>query len=279
MVIDRCYMINRQPRLFDPDDVMHYLRANQRVRDIHVYRSVTSTNVLARRLAESGAPTGTLVLAEKQTAGKGRLGRSWSSPEGLGLWFSLIVRAPELPVAASMLPLAICADVALALRAKFSHHFVVKWPNDILFDGKKVCGILCESSYAGQEVQHVVAGVGVNVNQAKNDFPEPMRDHATSLRRINGEQQDRLSVLQAILANIERRFGHAEAAARALADWRSLCADLGRAIQVQVDGRMLSGTFVDVTENGEMLLRKPDGAMHRLVSGQATILKDAAKNN
>ena len=125
-------MKKHQPKLFDPDEVMHALRDNRFVRDIHVYRSVSSTNVLARRLAESGAATGTLVLAEKQTAGKGRLGRSWSSPEGVGLWFSLIVRAAELPVPVATLPLALCADVGLALREEFGLDFVVKWPNDIL---------------------------------------------------------------------------------------------------------------------------------------------------
>ncbi|MCB9509372.1 MAG: biotin--[acetyl-CoA-carboxylase] ligase [Deferribacteres bacterium] len=266
-------MKKHEPKLFDPDDVMHNLCDNRFVRDIHVYRSVSSTNVLARRLAESGAATGTLVLAEKQTAGKGRLGRSWSSPEGVGLWFSLIVRAAELPVPVATLPLALCADVGLALREEFGLDFVVKWPNDILYKGQKVCGILCESSFAGQTVQYVVAGIGVNVNQVKSDFPEPMRDLATSLRRITGESQDRLTVLAAILAKIEQRFSDADVTARALVDWRNLCTDIGRTLRIQTGERVFAGEFVDITDTGEMLFREPDGAMHRLLSGQVTILK------
>ena len=260
--------------LFTPDFVKKKLvKESSFVRDIHVFRRESWTNALARRLAASGAPTGTLVLAEKQTAGKGRLGRSWSSPEGLGLWFSLVVRTAELSVPVATLPLALCADVALALREQLELDFTVKWPNDILIDDSKVCGILCESSFVGQAVQYVVAGVGVNVNQAKSDFPEPVRAQATSLRLASGREQDRLAVLQAILAKIEQRLGDAELAARALDDWRRLCTDLGRTLRVQVDSRTLGGEFVDISENGEMLFREAGGKLHRFVCGQVTIVK------
>lgn len=260
--------------LYDPDIIQQHLQTNRFVREIHVYRSVTSTNTVAKRLADAGAPSGTLVLAEKQTTGKGRMGREWDSPEGVGLWFSLIFRPKSVRIDYRLLPLILSEEIALALRDHSGVRFAVKWPNDIHYSGKKVCGILCESSYVGQKLDYAVAGIGMNVNQGESDFPETLRKTATSLREVLGKKVDRLALLAAILNNFESRFCGENANGNHLTHWRSLCAELGSPITVRFGNQSYSGIFHDISEMGELILRERNGNTHKFLSGEATIVKE-----
>ncbi|MFQ5628562.1 MAG: biotin--[acetyl-CoA-carboxylase] ligase [bacterium] len=260
-------------QFFDPDIIKQNLHDNQFVQEIHVYQSVTSTNTLAKRLADAGAPSGTLLLAEKQTAGKGRMGREWISLEGVGLWFSLIFRPQNVGIDYRLLPLILSEEIALAIQEHTGIQAGVKWPNDILVDGKKMCGILCESSYGGPGLQYVISGIGINVNHAKSDFPEDLQGIAISLCIDSGRKHNRLNLLCAILKNLEKRFCGKSSIKNDLSHWRRLCGDLGSQIGVSVNGTKYTGIFQDISESGEMIFREKKGKVRKFVSGETTIVK------
>ena len=158
------------------------LAALWRVPAVRAFRRVGSTNDVARRLAIEGAPAGTVVVADEQVAGRGRAGRVWSSPPGLGLWLSVVARPPALPEPAA-LPLLVGLEAARALDPFLDGDPVqVKWPNDLLLHGRKVGGILCEAVWAGDAPAFVVVGIGVNVLHGPEDFPAELRHRATSVR-------------------------------------------------------------------------------------------------
>jgi len=148
---------------------------------VHLYRYVGSTNDVARMLAHEAAPNGTVVLSEEQRAGRGRGSRAWSSPPGVGLWLSIVLReiAPE---ALSLLPVRVAIVVGHALEGWTDRLVAIKWPNDLLIDDRKVGGILCESSWDGHRIDHVVVGIGLNLLQAHHEYPDSIRETATSLR-------------------------------------------------------------------------------------------------
>ena len=166
---------------------------------LYKYQIVRSTNDLALQLAREGAPEGTLVLAEAQTGGRGRWGRRWLSPEGKGIWASLILRPEDDP--GGTLAVGVASGIAEALRDRTGVDAEVKWPNDVVVGGRKLAGVLVER---GGEAY--VVGFGVNVLQAKEDFPPELRDRATSLLLETGRAWDREELLWGILEEVERAY-------------------------------------------------------------------------
>jgi BirA family biotin operon repressor/biotin-[acetyl-CoA-carboxylase] ligase len=180
--------------------------------------SVSSTNDAAGELARAGAPAGTVVTAAEQTAGRGTKGRAWHSPPGVGLYVSIILRPPldALP----LLPLA--AGLAAGDAAGLASGAAVglKWPNDVLWEGRKLGGVLCESGFSGGDFEFAVAGIGLNVDQEEADFPPGLRGSAASLRMAAGRPIDREALLEALLASLEEwteRLSAGESAAVAAA--------------------------------------------------------------
>lgn len=233
-----------------------------------------STNDLAGERARGGAPAGLVVAADAQTAGRGRLGRSWHSPSGANLYFSVVLRPTRPAAEIPSLTLLAGAAVAEAL-ARFTARPRLKWPNDVeLRDEagrrRKIAGILTEMSSAGSSASHVVVGVGINVNGA--DFPPEIADRATSLRRALGRPVDRLAVLVAVLEALEplceafERRGPAAAveAFTAHAAFPAPC-------RVTMPGRpqeRLAGTALGVDPDGALRLRDETGQIHRVISGE-----------
>jgi BirA family biotin operon repressor/biotin-[acetyl-CoA-carboxylase] ligase len=166
---------------------------------VHLFESVGSTNDVARRLAQAGAAGGTLVVAEEQRAGRGRGAHSWISPAGLGIWCSFIMRDPA-PQTIGLLPIRIALAAAEALDRWAGRPIAVKWPNDLLVDARKLGGILCEASWDGHRLDQVIVGIGVNLLHAPEDFPEPIRRRATSLRSESPEPVSRFQVAGALVA-------------------------------------------------------------------------------
>ena len=149
---------------------------------IHYVPTCTSTNDMAKDLADFGVPEGTVVLAEEQTSGKGRYRRHWFSSPGKGLYLSVILRPKQPEI--SLLTLSAGLAVAEALRDVLGVKVCLKWPNDLLWEGKKLGGILSESSYFGQKLNYVVVGIGLNISHSEEDFPPGLRDSAISLKQI-----------------------------------------------------------------------------------------------
>ena len=168
--------------------------------EIVCFTETDSTNVRARKLGENGAAHGTLVVAEQQTAGRGRRGRGWESPAGSSIYMSLLLRPEFLPNKAPMLTIVMAYSVATALREQTGLDFRIKWPNDIVLNGKKVVGILTEMSTEIEYINHVVIGVGINVNTEA--FPEEICATATSIRRESGKTWRRAELIAAILRQL-----------------------------------------------------------------------------
>ena len=185
------YRLIAAPDTLTPLEIEPVLKTSLIGHPVYFYGSVRSTNRVAREMSRDGAPEGTLVLAEEQRAGRGRLGRTWHSAFGLGLWMSLVLR-PRIP-ADRVFQVAICGALAVAetVRARFSLPVRVKWPNDVLVGKAKLAGVLVESQWNGSDRGAAVLGIGLNVNHQAEDFPESLRHRATSLRRELGRAVDR----------------------------------------------------------------------------------------
>lgn len=246
-------------------------------RALHCFAELDSTNTTARELAAGGAPDGTVVIADAQRHGRGRLGRQWVSPAGRNLYLSVALRDAGPPEHLGQLSLLAGVATAETVRA-WCPAAVIKWPNDVLIDGRKAAGILCEMEPAGS-ARVVVLGIGVNLNGGPDDFPAELRDKATSLALAGGAPVDRARVAAALLDALEahverwRRDGFAPIAAA----WRALAAMLGRPIRVAEPDGTVEGVAEDLADDGALLVRRADGRLHRVVAGDVTVLDGYAR--
>src|SRR5512134_1189717 len=209
---------------------------------LHAYDEISSTSDRAKELAEEGAEHGTVVIAESQTAGRGRRGRTWASPARRNLYFSVVLR-PDLPPARAP-ELTLVASVALcdALR-QAGVEAGIKWPNDVLASGRKIAGVLTELAAEPDRVHWVVIGAGLNVNARREDFPEELRDEATSVLLERGQPAPRALLAAASFTALEDWLDrHAEEGFGPIRDaWRARSVTLGREVRVAADGREISG--------------------------------------
>ncbi len=231
---------------------------------LHWFAEVGSTNDVAKQLADEGASHGEVVVAESQTAGRGRRGRAWASPAGRNLYASVVLR-PELPPTRAP-ELTLLASVALcqAVRQAGVTAASIKWPNDVLAHGKKLAGILTEMGAELDQVQWVVLGFGVNVNAGPEDFPPEVRDLATSLAIERGEPVPRALFAAAALTTLEEWLDRhaAEGFAPVRDAWRSMSDTLGREVRVTGAGEEVVGVAADIDEGGALLVRTATGLRH-----------------
>jgi len=252
------YRYRTAPDLLIASEIREGLKTKLFAKRIVSYRTLGSTNDVAKQLADSGAPEGTLIVAEEQTKGRGRLGRSWHSPPKCGLYFTLILRPPIPPAKAPAL--SICAALAVidSLRELFGIQVFTKWPNDVLINRKKVCGILTELVTRGNGVDSVIVGVGMNVNNKREDFPKDLRKTATSLAIELGEEVSRLEVLKRFLLEFERDYllFSNSGLAPFRNHYRECSAVLGRSVKIRCGDKLLSGIAEDIDEEGSLILKK-----------------------
>jgi len=237
------------------------------------HESLGSTNEEALRRAAEGAPEGLVIVAERQTAGRGRLGRSWWDAPGSSLLFSIVLR-PSIEVARwPLLGIAMACAAADAGAEAAGTALDVKWPNDVLHAGRKVCGVLAESRVPSPGAPALVVGAGINVNQREGDFPEELRDRATSLRIAagGGGPLDSRALLAATLGRFERYLGVARGggsqALRGAVDERLPAR--GTPVRVIVGDRRLAGTIDEITDNGALRLKlDSDGSVVTVTAGE-----------
>lgn len=234
------------------EELLRDLRTRCFGQRVFSFAELGSTNDEARRLAADGAEEGTLVIAELQTAGRGRQGRVWHSPPGTGLWCSLLVRPPA-PLAPSLVPLLLGTAIARGIRAVAGVPALLKWPNDVLIAGGKVAGILCEAGAGG-----LVAGFGINVNQEA--FP-PELPAATSILLQRGQPTDRALLLRAVLEEAERLYLEActQGPAELIATATGLLSTLGRQVEVQLEGAPVRGLACGLEPDGALQLQEEGG--------------------
>ena len=233
---------------------------------IHHFHQVGSTMDVARELARKGAAEGTVVVAERQTRGRGRLNRQWHSPPG-GIYLTIILRPKITPVYAPRLSLMASVAVANTIRELFGLDARLKWPNDVLIGGKKVCGILAEMDAGTDTVNFVNLGLGVNANSTISQF-----ESATSLRDELGKSISRKEFLASLLEEISRQYALLTEP-ELLERWRSLSATLNRRVKVTTQSEVIEGQAVDIEDTGALLVRDCDGMVRAVLAGDCVHLR------
>lgn len=253
------------------DSITLHLQTRWLGRSLRCHAELDSTNTTARELAADGAADGTVVIADAQRAGRGRLGRQWASPPGTNLYLSAVLRC-DLPME-RLSQISLVGGVAACETVREWCDADIKWPNDVLAGGRKVVGILAEMDGAGPR-RVIILGIGVNLNAALEDFPPELRDKAGSLRLVTGQPVDRARFTARLLDNLEvryeqwRRDGFAPIAEA----WRALAPLIGRHIRVQEPGQIVEGTVIDIANDGALRLRLRDGREHRVVAGDVSVV-------
>ena len=236
-------------------------------RSVRYYQSTGSTMDDAAGWARSGADEGAVVVAETQTASRGRLGRRWVSDAG-NLYFSVLFRpdATALPLLSPMAGVA----VARAVRQVAGLYPAIKWPNDVMIDGRKVAGILAESALSGSQIQHAVVGIGVNVALDVSEDPE-IAATAASLNQLAGAEIDRPELLRRILQHMDALYLDLRRGRSPIPEWRRWLDTLGQRVVVTHHGASSAGLAEDVDEHGNLLLRTDDGRLLTLTAGDITL--------
>lgn len=255
-----------------PDLIASGLGTSWLARKIVYYDRVGSTNEEARKLALAGTPEGTLVVADEQTAGRGRLERQWLAPAGQALLFSLVFYPDVAPRNAFQLTMLSSLACVHAVRNVTGLQPAIKWPNDLLLGGKKLAGILSEMGQAGERL-YAVVGIGLNVNVDFSAWPE-LAQRATSLHQALGRPVPRLPLLQEILREIEVRYDRLRAGQSPYDEWVASLATLGRQVRVTTPEGVYEGRASGVDAEGALQLALPDGTTRRILVGDVESLRD-----
>lgn len=271
-VKNRGYCLIETPDTINAREIHGYLRTKWLGPSLHIQESVDSTNNWAKRLAEDGAPQGTVVIANEQTAGKGRRGRKWVTPKGAAAAFSILLRPDMPPERASMLTLVKGLSVAQAISSLYGLEAKIKWPNDVIVSDKKICGILTEMSAQVDYINYIVIGTGINTNL--KEFPEEIRDKATSLLIETGEKAMRAELIGAVL---ERFEGNYEVFSKTwdleglLEAYNDVLVNLDREVRVLEPKNEYTGIARGINAMGELLVEREDGQITRVYAGEVSV--------
>jgi BirA family biotin operon repressor/biotin-[acetyl-CoA-carboxylase] ligase len=254
-----------------PAEIKHNLHTVAMAKEIFYFESLPSTMDKAMQLALEGAHNGTLVVAESQTKGRGRLGREWLSPKYKGIYFSLVLRPNILPQQASVLTMVIAVAVAQAIQRLTAAQVMIKWPNDILLNAKKLAGLLVEMNAEVDVVKFVIVGVGINVNVAKEQLPAA----ATSLKEEGFDTIERCQLIQEILRMIEAEYksflkGNVGSI---IEKWREYSSTLHSRVRVTCHKEAIEGEAVDIDMDGGLLVRKDSGFVEKVMAGDVVSLR------
>ena len=255
--------------------LLECLKHNQIVTNIHYYQEVDSTNTIACRLALGGAREGEVVVADAQTKGKGRLDRTWQSPPGSNLYASMILRPKISPAMAPQITLMAGVAVAEFLSGCCPGDVSIKWPNDVLLRGKKVCGILTEMKAAAGSVDFIILGIGLNINMNHQDFDPSLRDAATSLKIETGVVYDRLDVASKLFDFIEKWYKvFLSTGFIGLRDtWLRHADILGKRIKVVFKDEFQTGIVTGIDDDGTIMMKDENGVNQRVIAGDVHLLR------
>jgi BirA family transcriptional regulator, biotin operon repressor / biotin---[acetyl-CoA-carboxylase] ligase len=270
------YRLVDEPDALLADDLLARLGKTRLIgRDIQVFEQTTSTNDVVEKLARDGVREGVVVFAESQTRGRGRLGRKWVSPVRKGLWFSILLRPNLRPQETTQLTVATATALRRAIVSQTRLPVEIKWPNDILINGKKVAGILTEMSAELDRVRHVIPGIGIDVNQDAHEFPPELRKIATSLKIESGESLSRPALAIVVLRELDKDYSRICAGkfAEVAGEWVDHCSTIGRDVTVQIGDRKIRGRAESLDDDGALVLRTEHGRLQRITGGDVTVEK------
>lgn len=274
------YVLRGAPDKLHADDLISRLPARRIIgRDIQVFQETASTNLVVERMGRDNLAEGAVVFAESQTEGRGRLGRRWHSPAGKGLWFSVLLRPPLPPQAATQLTVISAVAVARAIERETGLQPGIKWPNDIVFGAAKCAGILLELSAELDHIRYVVLGIGIDVNLAAGEIPEGLRGLMTSLSTEAGAPIDRPALAVAVLRELDHAYSRLRAGDfHELGDeWMRRCATLGRRVVIHTGGRRVGGMAEALDDEGALLVRTEHGRLERIIGGDVTLEKSGER--
>lgn len=240
--------------------------------DIHYYNEIDSTNNEAKKMAEDGAKHGTLIISECQNGGRGRRGRNWVSPTGTGIWMSYILRPDIQPFSASMLTLIGALSVVNAIKKLENIQCSIKWPNDIVLNGKKICGILTEMSTELDAVNYVVIGIGINTNITS--FNDDIKDIATSLF-LETNKKIKRSVLVSYFCKYFEMYFHifmkTQDMSLLMDEYNKLLINVGKEVKIKNIKNEYIGNAIGINNKGELLVIREDGSMEKVVAGEVSV--------
>jgi BirA family biotin operon repressor/biotin-[acetyl-CoA-carboxylase] ligase len=267
------YKITTIPDILRQSDIGAGLKTTFIGKKIEFLPEAVSTNTLAMEMAAKGTPEGTVVIAETQSGGKGRLGRKWISPKG-NLYLSVVLR-PDIPIhKAPLITLTGAVAVASAIRTMCGLEAGIKWPNDILISGKKVSGLLTEMSAEQDRIRHIVLGIGVDVNMEMGELPTEVLSRTTTLAAEAGARINRTAMLHQVLRDLERWYQmFLNNDADVLEEWKKLNVTVGNRITVSGAGEALDGLAEGVDRDGRLIVRLNDGTIRTVAAGDVTIVK------
>jgi len=267
------YRLVSQPDQLSPDCLAPYLPTDFQLGSIHYFASTPSTNTEAKAIAWD-APEGTVVIADEQTQGRGRRGRSWHSPANKNIYISLILK-PDIPIQQVPMFTQMAAAAVWETLSQELPGLKIKWPNDLMINGKKVCGILTEMSGEMTGLHYLVIGIGINVNTESSDFPKDLRDIASSLRLEAGKPLSRQKLAAQLLVSLNDHYRsviESGSFERALAVCRAQSNLLGTAINIHDRDQIRPGKAVEIDQNGFLVVETEKG-LERLSSGEVSIRK------
>ncbi len=260
------YSLVSTPDMLTPGEIKAGLKTSVIGKDIHYFKETESTNTIAREIANT-VGEGVVVIAESQTQGRGRLGRKWISPEG-GIWLSIILKPRIQPLYAPRITLLAGVAVAKTIRS-IGLQARIKWPNDVLINEKKVCGILTEIEAEIDLIDHCVVGIGIDANVDTESFPEDVRESSTSLKKELGHEINRVEFVQRLLEEFESLYlkFQNEGFPSILEEWRNMSATIGEWVKITTQTKTIYGEAIGVDNEGALILETGEGQLEKIVAG------------
>lgn len=269
---NRGYSLVGTPDILIPAKIKAELKTGIIGKEIHYFKEIKSTNTTAREMAHS-VEEGAVVIAEAQSCGKGRIGRKWLSPEG-GIWLSIILKPKIQPSHAARITLLAGLAVAKTMQ-DYGLEARIKWPNDVLIKGKKVCGILTEMEAEIDRIDYCVVGIGIDANVDTELFPDEIKDTSTSLENELGHTVNRSEFVCKLLETFENEYLllQGNGFSSILDGWRNNSATIGKEVKITTSSRAIYGKAISVDEEGSLILKTLDGRLEKIIAGTCEHLK------
>jgi BirA family transcriptional regulator, biotin operon repressor / biotin---[acetyl-CoA-carboxylase] ligase len=292
------YKLVSIPDIISVNEISYNLATEVLGRNIVYFDTIDSTNSYAKKLGNANCVEGTVVVADMQTEGRGRLGRQWNSASGKGIWMSIVLKPNIGPEDAQIITIAAAIAVVAALKKSVGIDAGIKWPNDIIIDGKKVCGILTEMNSEMERVNFIVLGIGLNVNQTAEDFPEDIKDLATSLKihlnkgtdrgnsspdLLNCTSQvnrppdsldfNRCEIIKNLLYELERIYSKISKGfiTEIIDEWKRHSITLGKDVRIISKSTNFTGVAINITKDGKLVVKCDDGEVREVISGEVSV--------
>ena len=266
------YSLVSSPDTLSPAEIKAGLKTKVIGKNIQYFKETESTNIIAREMAGS-VQEGTVVIAESQTGGRGRLGRKWISPQG-GVWFSVILKPKLQPLHAPTITLLAGVAVAKVIRS-YGLTAKIKWPNDVLINGKKTCGILTEIGAEMDSINYIILGIGIDANVDTETFPDDVRDLSTSLKKELGHGINRVEFVQKLFSELEALYlkFQKEGFSPILDEWRNMSATIGEWVKITTQTKTIYGEAIGVDSEGALILETGEGKLEKIVAGNCEHLR------